>query len=138
MSVEQIAGQYQATPQAFADGQTIAVQVDSHGNLRTGTGSVADGIPVAASQTNYALQTTAGAAGDYLAVLMIVPGNTSPGAVTFKDGTGGASITAFPGGANSVAVLAPFPFVVNARSVDGAWSVTTGANVTVWASGEFS
>jgi hypothetical protein len=96
------------------------------------------GISVAASQTDYTLQISAGAVNDYLAVLMIVPGNTSPGAVTFKDGTGGASITAFPGGANSVAVLAPFPFVVNARSVDGAWSVTTGANVTVWASGEFS
>lgn len=137
MSVEQIAGQYQATPQAFADGQTIAVQVDSHGNLRTGMGSVADGIPVAASQTNYALQTSAGAAGDYLAVLMIVPGNTSPGVVTFKDGSG-SSVTAFPGGASSVTTLHPVPFVVNARSTSGAWSVTTGANVTVWASGEFS
>jgi hypothetical protein len=137
MSVEQIAGQYQATPQAFADGQTIAVQVDSQGNLRTGTGSIADGIPVAASATNYTLQTTAGAAGDYLAVLMIVPGNTSPGAVTFKDGSG-SSITAFPGGASSVTTLHPVPFIVNARSTDGAWSVTTGVNVTVWASGEFS
>ena len=95
------------------------------------------GIPVAASQTNYALQTSAGAVGDYLAVLMIVPGNTSPGAVTFKDGSG-SSVTAFPGGASSVTTLHPVPFVVNARSTSGAWSVTTGANVTVWASGEFS
>lgn len=95
------------------------------------------GIPVAASQTNFVLQEDAGAVDDYLAVLMIVPGNTSPGAVTFKDGSG-SSVTAFPGGANSVATLHPFPFIVNARSADGAWSVTTGANVTVWASGEFS
>jgi hypothetical protein len=41
MPVEQIAGQYQATPQAFADGQTIAVQVDEHGFLKTVDGGAA-------------------------------------------------------------------------------------------------
>ena len=35
MPVEQIAGQYQASPQTFVDGSTIAVQVDSAGNLKT-------------------------------------------------------------------------------------------------------
>lgn len=34
MPVEQIAGQYQASPQTFSDG-TIAVQVDAQGNLKT-------------------------------------------------------------------------------------------------------
>lgn len=34
MPVEQIAGQYQATPQTFGDGNTIAAQVDAQGNLR--------------------------------------------------------------------------------------------------------
>lgn len=97
----------------------------------------ANGIPVAASQTNYALQTSAGAVGDYLCVLTIIPATTSPGVVTFKDGSG-SSVTAFPGGASSITTLHPFSFVVNARSTSGAWSVTTGANVTVWASGEFS
>ena len=95
------------------------------------------GVAVAASQTNYTLQTSVGAVNDYLAVLTIVPGNTSPGAVTFKDGSG-SSVTAFPGGASSVTTLHPFQFTVNSRSIDGAWSVTTGANVTVWASGKFS
>lgn len=97
----------------------------------------APGIAVAASQTNYALQSSAGAIGDYLAVLMIVPGTTSPGAVTFKDGSG-SSVTAFPGGASSVTTLHPVSFIVNAISASGAWSVTTGANVTVWASGKFA
>ena len=97
----------------------------------------AEGIAIDASETNFALQFGGvGAAGDYLAVLMISPSTTSPGAVTFKDGSGGASTTAFPGGASSVNTLHPFPFVVNARAGTGPWYVTTGAGVTVWASGE--
>lgn len=40
MPVEQIAGQYQAAPATFGDGQTILVQVDAQGNLKvTGGGS---------------------------------------------------------------------------------------------------
>ena len=35
MPVEQIAGQYQASPQTFTDG-TIAIQVDAQGNLKVG------------------------------------------------------------------------------------------------------
>ena len=34
MPVEQIAGQYQATPKVFGDGQTVLVQVDSEGNMK--------------------------------------------------------------------------------------------------------
>jgi hypothetical protein len=33
MPVEQIAGQYQASPQTFSDGSTIAIQVDAQGRL---------------------------------------------------------------------------------------------------------
>jgi len=47
MPVEQIAGQYQATPKVFGDGQTILVQVDSQGFLKTvdsGSAPVGGGI----------------------------------------------------------------------------------------------
>lgn len=79
----------------------------------------------------------AGALGDYLGGFNIIPGTTSPGAVTFKDG-GGSAITAFAGGATSVTVLSPVFFPVIANSNAGAWSVTTTSNVTVVATGVFS
>ena len=78
-----------------------------------------------------------GAKGDFLAGLLIVPGTTSPGAVTIKDGAGSA-ITVFTGGATSVADLKPFWVPIGAVSTGGAWSVTTLTNVTVVANGQFT
>lgn len=80
---------------------------------------------------------SAGAAGDFLQGLLITPLTLSPGAVSIKDGSGSA-ITLFVGGASSVSNLIPFPAPVGARSGAGAWSVTTGANVSVLALGNFS
>lgn len=91
---------------------------------------------VAASQTDQVLG-TAGAAGDTLDGLLVVPATTSPGAVSIKDGAGSA-ITVFTGGASSVPSLIPFPVPVGARSTGGAWKVTTGANVSVIAVGRFA
>jgi hypothetical protein len=91
---------------------------------------------VAASATAQALGAT-GAAGDYLTGLLIVPATTSPGAVSIKDG-GGSPITVFPGGASSVTSLIPFFVPILAKSVTGAWAVTTGAAVSVIASGNFT
>ena len=79
----------------------------------------------------------AGAAGDQLAGLLIVPATTSPGAVTIQDGAG-AAITLFAGGANSVSTLHPFGVVFGALSVTGAWRLTTGANVSAIAFGRFT
>lgn len=90
---------------------------------------------VAAGQTAQVLG-TAGAAGDYLDHLLIVPATTSPGAVTILDNA--TSITVFAGGASSVSTLIPFAVPIGAKSVSGAWKVTTGANVSVVAVGEFS
>lgn len=90
---------------------------------------------VAASQSDQVLGTT-GYAGDVLAGLLIVPGTTSPGAVSIKDG-GGSGITVFTGGASSVSDLTPFYLPINAKSSGGAWKVTTGANVSVVAVGQF-
>lgn len=91
---------------------------------------------VAASQTNQVLGGT-GAAGDYLAGILVVPATTSPGLIQIADG-GGSAITVFAGGANSVGSLAPFAIPVGAISKNGAWKVTTGANVSVIAVGSFA
>ncbi len=75
---------------------------------------------VAASQTAQALGAT-GAAGDILRGVLIVPASTSPGAVQIKDGSGTAITD-----------------LGDIRSADGAWQVTTGANVSAVAVGSFS
>ncbi len=91
---------------------------------------------VAASQTAQVLGPT-GATGDFLAGLLIVPATTSPGAVSIKDGSGSA-ITVFAGGASSVSNLVPFFVYIGANSTAGAWSVTTGTNVSVIGVGSFT
>ncbi len=90
---------------------------------------------VAASQTAQVLG-VAGAIGDSIAHLLIIPATTSPGAVAILDNA--TSITVFAGGATSVSNLVPFVVPLNMASVLGAWSVTTGANVSVVAVGSFS
>lgn len=91
---------------------------------------------VAASQTDQVLGPT-GASGDVLESLLIVPASTSPGAVSIKDG-GGSAITVFAGGTDSVSNLVPFPVSLGIKSTSGAWKVTTGTNVSVVASGQFT
>lgn len=90
---------------------------------------------VAASQTDQVLG-NAGAVGDFLGCLLVVPATTSPGAVSIKDGSGSA-ITVFTGGASSLSNLVPFIIPVQAKSAAGAWKVTTGADVSVIAVGDF-
>jgi hypothetical protein len=97
-------------------------------------GSAYETVP--SSQNDQPLGTV-GAIGDYLAGLTVVPGSTSPGAITIKDGGGGA-ITVFSGGANSVSNLVPFFIVLGIKSKVGAWSVTTGANVSIIGMGSFT
>lgn len=91
---------------------------------------------VAASQTAQVLGLT-GAVGDVLDGVLIVPATTSPGNVLVLDGA--TSITIFLGGASSVSNLVPF-FVpmAGARSVSGAWKMTTGANVSAIGFGRFT
>lgn len=80
----------------------------------------------------------AGAAGDLLATLTIVPATKSPGAVSIQDGAGGTAIVIFPGGADSVGTLHPFTVPVGAVSATGGWRVSAGANVSVLATGRFT
>lgn len=90
---------------------------------------------VAASQEAQALG-AAGAVGDYLAGLLVIPATTSPGSIAILDNA--ISMTVFTGGANSVSNLVPFFIPLGVNSVSGAWKVTTGANVSVIACGNFS
>ncbi len=90
---------------------------------------------VAASQTAQVLG-TAGATGDLLSGLLVIPATTSPGNVIILDSS--TSITVFAGGSSSVSNLVPFFIPIGAISVNGPWKVTTGSNVSVVASGNFS
>lgn len=88
---------------------------------------------IAASQSDVTIGTT-GKVGEHLSHLIVFPASTSPGAVTLIDGAD--SKVVFPGGADSVSNLVPFVifFGINSR---GALKITTGANVSVRAVGDF-
>lgn len=90
---------------------------------------------VAASQTAQVLGATGGT-GDYISGLLVIPATTSPGLVTLLDNA--TSIPVFVGGASSVSNLVPFFIPLGIKSVSGAWKVTTGANVSVIGSGNFT
>jgi hypothetical protein len=143
---------------SYTTAQTNPLSLDTAGNLRTiaptttnaGAATVKGGIAVvnggsfyqavAASQTATVLQSSTGAAGDYLSHCDIYPTSTSPGVVTVFDNANAAAtnVIAFPGGASSLSNLVPFPIPVGAVSTAGAWKVTTGANVSVVCYGKFS
>lgn len=92
---------------------------------------------VAASQTAQALTGgSGGATGDWLDFVEVQPTSTSPGVVTILDNT--TTVTSFPGGSSSVASLVPFTIPIRAVSVSGAWKITTGANVSAVAVGNFT
>ena len=90
---------------------------------------------VAASQTAQRLGIN-GCLSDVIYGVLVIPGTTSPGNVLLLDGA--TSITIFTGGADSVLSLVPFYIPLGMRSSSGAWSLTTGANVTAIAMGSFS
>ena len=126
-----------------ADGRVVGVGSDGNPLAVASVDAAGAAIPVgteyetvAASQTDQVLGAT-GATGDYLAGLVVVPATTSPGAISIKDG-GGSAITVFTGGASSVSNLVPFTIPLGVKSLAGAWKVTTGANVSVFAIGEFT
>lgn len=89
---------------------------------------------VAASQSDQVLGAT-GATGDYLDGLLCVVATAATAQVQIKDG-GGSAITVFPnspgGGVGSYFVP------IMAKSSAGAWKVTTGAGVSVLATGNFT
>ena len=78
-----------------------------------------------------------GTIGDFLKSITIVPATLSPGNVVVRDGSA-ANITVFAGGANSVSNLLPHTSEVQMTSANGGWAISTGANVSVVASGKFT
>jgi hypothetical protein len=89
---------------------------------------------VAAGQTNKFLGNT-GKAGDYLEGFTVIAGTTTPGAVTLKDGT--TAVISVPAGTATVLPYNQY-FPVRAYSTTGGWNFTTGTNVTIFATGQFS
>ena len=115
------------------------VNLDNAGNVRV-TLKNETHTQIAASQTKSPLSAT-GALGDTLFNLTIVPATTSPGAVTLYDGSGSTGIILFTGGATSVSDLKPFQVTIQAKATtvtNPGWYVSTGANVSVVAVGNFS
>lgn len=89
---------------------------------------------VAASQTDQVMG-GAGAAGDYLKAVLIVPATTGAGTVSIKDGSGSA-INIFVSG--TLGDLRPIWIPIGIKSTSGAWKITTGANVSAIGIGRFS
>lgn len=89
---------------------------------------------VAASQTDQVLGANGGA-GDWLDQLVCTVGTAATAQVQIQDGSGTAYtvLPNSPGGGIGVYVIP-----IRAASVLGAWSVTTGAGVTVFATGRFA
>jgi hypothetical protein len=91
---------------------------------------------VAASASAQAMGAT-GAAGDYLAGVLVFPGAAACGVVTILDNV--VTIGTFAGGGTTaLGDLKPFLIPVGLYSVSGAWKITTGANVTAVGIGKFT
>ncbi len=91
---------------------------------------------VAANQSSgVALGDTGGAAGDFIQRLVCIVNTPATSQVQIKDGSGSA-ITVLPD--NVAGGIGTYPIEITAKSVDGAWSVITGAGVEVIAIGRFS
>lgn len=89
---------------------------------------------VAASQTDQQINTKKGG---LIRRLVIVPATTTPGAVSYKDGSAGSARTVFVGG--TVVDVKPFTVELNVRGsgTDG-FHITTGASVSVIAIGRYN
>ena len=90
--------------------------------------------PVAASGTDIVLGEN-GAIGDFLSHIIIQPATTGAGTCTVKDGS--TTVYTFTGG-GTLADLSSKTIPFNVRSKNGAWKITTGANVAITAFGDFT
>lgn len=88
---------------------------------------------VAASQTATVLGST-GATGDWLEGITIIPETTAAGTVALIDSS--TSVNIFVAG--TLTSLVPFFVPLPALSKNGAWKITTGANVHIRAFGNFT
>ena len=131
-------------PVQFGTGVTLPAGTNTIGkvDINAGTNMIGhvggtDYKPVAASQTDVILGAS-GAVGDYLAGLLIIPTTTGAGSVSIKDGNG-TTLPVFNTG--TLPSLIPFYVPIGAKCVNATtagWKITTGANVTVIAVGDFT
>ena len=89
---------------------------------------------VAASQTDQVLGNV-GAPGDYIDTLVCVVATAATAQVQIKDG-GGNAITVLPNSPGGG--VGTYTIPIHAKSQAGAWKVTTGAGVSVIATGSFT
>lgn len=108
-----------------------ALRVNPDGSLNVGGTNYE---AVAASATAQVLG-TAGAAGDYLEALLCVVATAATAQVQITDGAGSA-ITVFPNSPGGG--IGSYSIPIGAKSASGAWKVTTGAGVSVIATGSFT
>lgn len=110
------------------------LNLDQNGNVKT----VRSGKYVTCAASTTQALGAAGAVGDVLGKLIIIPGTAAAGIVQIKDG-GGAAITVFAGGGTTALTsLTPIVVDLGAISTAGGWSVITNANVTAVAVGQFA
>ena len=119
----------------FLAGMEGTLTVPINGMVSITDISAGDFEAVAASVTGQVIGGT-GAIGDYMGGILVVPATTSPGNVLLLDG--GTSYTLFTGGASSVSNLVPFLIPLGYKSKAGPWKITTGANVSCIAGGNFT
>lgn len=120
------------------DGDKSPPLLDSRGRLVVSGAPIASGAgleyeTVAASQTAQVLGGT-GATGDYLSHVVFQPTTTAAGTCTILDNA--TVIYTFTTG--TLGDLRPITVPINAISVSGAWKITTGANITATAFGDFA
>lgn len=96
--------------------------------------ALSDFEDVAASQTGQVLGPGAGALGDYLEGVLVIPETTGAGTIALLDGAVSRNIFV----TGTLADLSPIWIPIKAKSVTGAWSLTTGANVHAIAVGKFT
>lgn len=88
---------------------------------------------VAASATAQALGAT-GAIGDYLDHVLILVATAATGTVTIKDGA--TTVAVFPNSPGGG--IGAYDLPIHARSVVGAWTITTGAGASAVGFGKFT
>lgn len=106
--------------------------VNSDGSINTLPALAPDYEAVAAAQTDQVLGAT-GAVGDWLATMVCTVATAATSTVSITDG-GDAAIPVLA--ANTP--IGAYTITLNLVSADGAWQVTTGAGVSVVATGRFT
>ena len=91
-----------------------------------------------ASATTTMTGAGAGALGDYLAGVVIIPGTAAAGTVSIQDGANTAISVFAGGGTTALTDLRPFFVPLGIFSTAGAWKIINGANVTAIGVGKFT